>query len=334
MLKILLHSLAAALLLGTLSSSMANEPYQEDRPGDGLLGGVVGGPEKETAQDQFAYASALEQNGSLRKAGKAYRKLVAHWPDHDLAPDAQFRYARTLEQRDKSDTAFHAYQELLDTYPAGMAYDYVKVLDRQFEIASALKDKRKAKFLFFPGFKSPAQALELFEKVFENAPRRSAAWSRGPEVGYVLGSLHEEVGDYELAAAVYLDTVIRYPDSPYAEKAAFGRGRSLVGLSEDAPYDRAAAQQAYHYLSLFNGTYPTSEHGQDAGDLLHQMYERMAHSDFEVARFYDRHTSRPDAALAAYESFVDRFPASEYATEAKARIKALNEVVEDDRERR
>jgi outer membrane protein assembly factor BamD (BamD/ComL family) len=325
--------LVLALLLAAVLPVLGGKPYEAGRPGGKMLG-VLGGPEKDAPEDQYAYASGLEQDGKLKAAGKAYRQFVANWPDHDLAPEAQFRYARVLEQRGKEEKAFHAYQELVDTYPAGFPYEYGKVLDRQYEIASRVRERRHMKFLIFPGYRSPARALELYDKIVANAPRRSAAWKRGPEVGFVLGQLHEEMGDHAEAAAAYLDTLVRYPDSEFAERAFFRRTQCLVEISEDSPYNREAAEQAYHALSLFSTTYPVSEYVQDAGESMRKMYEHLARGDFEVARFYDKHTRKPEAAVAAYESFVDRFPASAYTAEAKARIKVLNQVVEERRERR
>lgn len=311
--------LLTALIFGGISAPAA-KPYEETQKTHSWFS--FNRPSKKNPVDQLAHADALFEAGKMRKAGRAYKALAITWPGSPQVIPAQLRYARTLDARHKLEPAFDAYQALMEGNAGGFAYD--EVLKRQFEIAQEIMNKRKGKLLIFGGFKAPEHAIPLFEKVVQNGPRAPFA----PQAQYLIGQCNEFAEEYELAVVAYMTAQHRYPLSPYAEKAAFGRARALYTLSEESPNDADALEQALAGVVLFLNRYPDSEETELAKAYRDTLYTKRVRAAYNQALFYDKLTRKPVAALQAYRSFVKMYPRSEWAEVAQQRIDELAAHVE------
>ncbi len=311
--------LLAALVFGGISAPAA-KPYEETQKQHSWFS--FNRPAKKNPADQLAHADALYEEGKLRKAGRAYKALYITWPGSPQAVPAQLRYARTLDARHKLEPAFDAYQALMEANAGGFAYD--EVLQRQFDIAQEVMNRRKGKLLIFGGFKAPEHAIPLFEKVVQNGPRAPFA----PQAQYLIGQCHEVSEAYELAVVAYMTAQHRYPLSPYAEKAAFGRARALYTLSEESPNDADALEQALAGVVLFLNRYPNSEETELAKAYRDTLYTKRVRAAYNQALFYDKLARKPVAALQAYRSFVKMYPRSEWAEVAQQRMDELAAHVE------
>ncbi len=279
-------------------------------------------PAKKNPTDQLAHADQLFAQGALKKAGKAYRALAMTWPGSPEAVPAQLRYGRSLDARGKSEKAFEAYQTLMKNHAGGFPYD--DVLKRQFEIAKEVMERRRGRVLLFGGFKAPERAVPLFEEVVKNGPRSPYA----PEAQYLIGWCYEISDQLELAVVAYMTAQHRYPNSPYADRAAFGRARSLYRLSEESPNDEDALEQAWAGVVLFLNNYPQSEDAELARAYRDTLLSRRARASYDKAVFYDTLAKKPAAALQAYQTFVKMYPRSEWASVAQTRIDQLSANME------
>ena len=322
----LFFGLAVVLSLASASwGAGARKAYDEDEASLGTTGWFVR-PVADTPMDQLAHADALAEKGRLARAERAYRALVNRWPREPEAAVAQHKRAILLRRRGKLKEAFEAFQRLIEVYPGQFAYE--EVLQAQFDVAVEVMNQRRGKFLVFPGFAAPERALEMLAQVVENGPR----WARAAEAQYLQGTIREKNFEHELAVLDYTETLLRYPDSAFAEPAALGRARTLVRLSDESPHDTAAAWEAWYALSLFNTTYPDSDLRSEADGYARHIYDRLARGAYDIAVYYDRTADQAAAALSAYESFVRRFPGSRWTAEANRRISELKPVVENARE--
>lgn len=279
-------------------------------------------PAKKNPTDQLAHADRLFAEGALKKAGKAYRALAMTWPGSPEAVPAQLRYARSLDARNKTEKAFEAYQNLMKAHAGGFPYD--DVLKRQFELAKEVMARRRGRVLLFGGFKAPERAVPLFEDVVKNGPRSPFA----PEAQYLIGWCYEISDQLELAVVAYMTAQHRYPDSPFADKAAFGRARSLYRLSEESPNDEDALEQAWAGVVLFLNSFPQSEDAELARAYRDTLLGRRARAAYDKAVFYDKLAKKPAAALQAYQTFVRMYPRSEWASVAQTRMDELAANVE------
>jgi outer membrane protein assembly factor BamD (BamD/ComL family) len=278
-------------------------------------------PAQTNAAAQEAYAFSLYENGQLRASANAYQALVYAWPDSRQAVSAQLALAKIQQKREKYEKAFDEYQYLIDHY-AGQ-FNYPEVLDLQFQIANYLMNSKRGQFLFFPGFESPERAVPLFESIIRNAP----SWEKTPLAQFNLGMIHESNSETEEAIAAYEVLLNRYPGSQWAPDAAYHQACCLEKLSADRPNDENAINDAISALIDFIQTYPNSSGVPDASSRKEGLIKRLEHMAFERARFYDKLTRRPEAALQSYEDFLKRFPSSESANLARERIAALKLLV-------
>lgn len=296
----------------------AREPA-ETRKRPGLLTRTA----KDTPEAQLAYADTLRDEGQTRRAKKAYAALVAVWHGSAEAPAAQLAYARLQEDAGRYVRAFDEYQYLVDHF-AGR-FPYQDVIDRQFRIANVIMTKRWGAVWPLPGFLAPERALPLFETLVRNAP----GGDRAAECQFTVGLIHEQGHDLDDAARAYEAVRTRYPARAQAEEAAFRQAFCRYDLARKSPRDDARCREALSALAAFLRDYPDSANSAEARrgrDALHARWVAMA---YEQAVFYDRIARKPKAALIAYSDFVQKFPLTEQAKEAKERIAILTSQVED-----
>ena len=300
-----------------LNAGAAAAPYTEAQPAHGWNIFRLR-PVKANPAEQLAYARQLQQAGRSRAAIRQLRALVSTWPSAPEAAEAQFTYARLLEERQDWSSAFEEYTYLIEHY-AG-AFPYSEVLDRQFNIAKLIMNRRKARFLFFPGFFSPERAVPLFEKIVAHGPE----WSRSDEAQHLIGRAYELSQQYELAVVAYASVQVRYPNSPFAEQAALARAVCLDHLAREAPHNEAALEEAWSAAAQFVQRYPQSDQAPVAVKLRDDLYRRRAQIAFNRATFYDRTARQPRAALMEYQDFIRLFPQSEWTAQAQQRVEALS----------
>lgn len=310
----------ALLLLVPPTARTAEPPYEESAKQHSWIS--FNRPARKTAADQLAYADTLRAEGSLRKAGKAYKALVVTWPGSPQAAAAQYGHAQMLDARGKTLEAFEEYEFLMTRFAGGYPYD--DVLQRQFDIAKETLTRPRGAFLFFSGFQAPERAVPLLEKVVKNGPRAAFA----PEAQYLIGKAYELSEQHELAVVAYMTAQHRYPLSPFAEKASFGRAHCLYLLSEENANDTEALDQAWAATVFFINSFPRSEDVDVAKAYRETLLRRRAKASYDQAVFYDRLAHRPAAALQSYRSFVRQFPNSEWTSVASLRIEELSRTVE------
>lgn len=313
-------ALLALLLVLAGQSARAERPYEESEKKHSWLS--LTRPSRDTAAAQLEYAEELRARSSFRKAGKAYRALVITWPGSPQAAAAQYGYAQMLDARGKLLDAFDEYEILMTRFVGGFPYD--AVLQRQFEIARGVMDRRRGKFLLFGGFRAPERAVPLFESVVKNGPRADFA----PEAQYLVGKAYELSEQLELAVVGYMTAQHRYPLSPFAQKAAFGRAHCLYRLAEENQNDDEALEQAWAGVTVFINTFPMADEIEVAKSYRETLLRRRAKTAYDRAVFYDHVARKPTAALQAYQSFAQLFPNSEWTSVARVRIDELSKTVE------
>jgi TolA-binding protein len=313
--------LLAGLVLGAAVTASAAKPYEETTARSHWYNFFIR-PAKTNPHDQLLHADELRAAGWLRSAAKQYRLLTVFWPQAPEAPTAQLALARVLDARQQWQDAFEEYSYLIEHYPGSFAYN--EILQRQFEIAETVMTARKGKFLFFPGFESPDRAIPLFEKILEHGPE----WAKAPECQFLIGRAYEFGYEHELAVAAYLTVLVRYPDAPFAEQAAYHRAMCLERLASAEPNNESVLDEAWTAMHQFVSRYPKSEHLEQALKLRDDLLRRRAQLAFARARYYDTIARQPKAALMEYQDFVRNFPHSDSTPQAQTRIEHLAPLVE------
>lgn len=297
------------------------EPVGEKKA-DRKYPSILKRPDKDTPAEQLEWAKELLEKGEKRQARKQFRNLVHEWHGSREAPEAQLNYARLLDEAGKYVVAFREYQYLMDNFSGSFPHE--EVLDRQFRIANHVKNERRFRFIFFPGFSAPERALPMYESIIKNGRN----WEKAPEAQFQIGLIHEDDREYEEAVIAFEYVRMRYSKSPYALQAAFRRAVCLYRMARIYRYDERSIREALSALAMFRRDHPKSAEAAEAGRMLQELKDDLAEKYYRIAVYYDNKVKKPEAALIAYTNYIRQFPSSDMVKTAEARIEALRVQLE------
>ncbi|MDF7823527.1 tetratricopeptide repeat protein [Pontiellaceae bacterium B12227] len=276
---------------------------------------------KDSSADQWSFAKETRDRGHLKKAEGRMLYLYRRWPNSKEAPWAARARADMLFERKQWKESFTAYQYLIDNYSSRMG-DYDLALERQFEIAEKIMNRKRLRWIF-GGYRAPEYAVEYFEKVNSNGPQ----WARAPEAQFMVGKCNQDAKEYELAISAYAVLGYRYPDSAYAEEAAWQQIQCLIKLRKEFPSSPEILDRTLTSTTVFLSTFPVSEHKDEIIQLRNELYEVKAGRVFDEAAFYAKVPKEPEAAIIYYEKMIEEYPRSQMVPLAEERIAELKELL-------
>ena len=293
-------------------------PYQETRSGNYFYLNPFS-YKPATAEEHWKYAESLREDGHDRSARKQYEIFVKRWPEDVHAPAAKQRVAEIYFAKGKNKKAFTAYEELIQQYYSSIK-DYNAILDQQYVLAEKEMNRKRMRWLF-GGYRAPERAVPLFESIIKNAPQ----WERAPEMQYMIGEAYQKNDDLELAVVAYSATEYRYPNSPFAEKAAVSKIGSFKKLVDTTPYSVDIREQAQLSAGMFPELYTNSQHIAEAQEFGKELHGLDAQHNYEIGRFYER-VPRPvqtNSAVIYYNKVIKKYGDTEYAAKAAERLRVL-----------
>jgi len=296
-------------------ATAAAKPFVETEPSRGLH--LFNRPKQRDAAAQWAYVQDLERRGKIKAASNQALALRVFWPYSPEAPLAQLLHARLLEKRGALQNSFDAFQFLVENYTGHFEFD--AIIENQMYLAKTLMEQRKGRFLFLPGFTAPERAIPLFEKIVASAPE----WRGAAEAYYLIGVAQERIYEYHQAIDSYFTTMNRFPNSAFAERAAFDQTQCHIKLSKDAPNDKRAIDTAIASCDLYLQRYPASPHRTQVESNLQKLRKQQIKNAFALALYYDRILHKPESALIEYTEFVALYPNAAQAPAARLRITQL-----------
>jgi outer membrane protein assembly factor BamD (BamD/ComL family) len=275
----------------------------------------------ETSAKQWDYARETQNKGQLKKADRRMLYLVRRWPNSKEAPWAQRARADMLYARGDLKDAFKEYQYLIDNYSSRMR-DYDSVLQSQFDIAVDTMNHRRMRWLF-GGYRAPEYAVEYFEDVIRNGPQ----WPRAQEAQFLIGKAYQESDELELAISAYGVLGYRYPDSTFAEEAAWRQIMCLDKMRKEYPNSLESLERALTATTVFLTLFPKSAHRDEIIQLRNQLYEVKAGKAFDEAAFYAKVPKKPASAIIYYEHMIEEYPKSKLVPEAEKQIAELKRLM-------
>lgn len=275
-----------------------------------------------TSAEQWDYAREAQNKGWLKKADRRMLYLVRRWPNSKEAPWAQRARSDMLYSRGKLKDAFKEYQFLIDNYSSRML-DYDSVLESQFEIAVDVMNRRRMRWLF-GGYRAPEYAVDYFEDVIRNGPQ----WSKAPEAQFLIGQAYQEAKELELAISAYGVLGYRYPESSFAEEAAWQRIACLDQLRQEFPCSLEILGRTLTATTVFLASHPESAKKGETILLRNKLYEVKARKGFDEAAFYAKVPKKPEAAIIYYERMIEEYPKSKLVPEAQVRIAEIKHLMQ------
>lgn len=320
---------AAVLLLPALAPRPAeaipawmrgwhSDPYEESA--DDRHFQLFNRPSKKTPAAQWEYVQSLRNAGKTRAAAKQALGLRLFWPTAPEAPLAQWTYARLLEERGHPAESFDAFQYMVDHY-AGQ-FEFGELIEIQHRLAKKVMDTRVGHFLFIPGFRAPEKAIPLYEKIAENAPEDP----RTAEALVNIGKANEFNYEYAKAIDAYFRALNRFPGTPAAEEAALRQALCHVEIADDEPNDQRALATARAACELYLRNHAASASPEDRERMqanLDRLADRQSRFDYNLGLYYEKTLKRPDSAIIAYQTFLERHPGDFRAEEVRHRLAAL-----------
>lgn len=308
----------AVSILFALTASSEELAYQEDTRGNYFYLNPFS-HKPITPAEHWDYAVALREKGKLSDARKQFEILVKRWPESPQAAAAKQAVGDIYFEQGKDQKAFETYKDLIQRYYTGLK-NYDTVLENQYTIAQREMTRKRMKVLF-GGYTAPERAIPYLESIIRNAPQ----WERAPEIQFEIGEAYRRNEEYALAIQAYTTVEYRYPENPFAEKAAIAKIRCLKNRVEHVPYSVDLHEDATVATDIFLANHQDSEYAPEVSAFAAELAESAAQKDFEIAGFYE-HVPDPikkEAARVYYEKVIKEHPDTEYAKASAERLRVL-----------
>ncbi len=271
---------------------------------------------KDTPQQQFDWAFKFFKAKDYKKSAEEFLRLVRFYPQAELAAESQYFAGKSYEAMEEYEQAFYAYQKGIETYPFSKRLD--EMTEREYEIAGKFYAGQKVKVLGIPTFPSVWKAIEMYQKVVDNAPYGKYA----DQSLFKIGECYKKAGDFQQARLAFQKLVDEHPESKLAEEANFQVGLCASQASLKPSYDQSVTDEALKEIEDFAKRHPESKLTADADKMHKSLREKKAQSDYTIAEFYWKQKWY-DSAGEYYKDIVANFPDTETAKKAEERLKII-----------
>ena len=275
-----------------------------------------------TAQELSAMADSAVKDGNLKKAVKAYSKLLKRYPRDTLAPQASFRIGEIQEQRHDYLRAAGAYRYLVEKYPQSPHYN--EAIEGQFRIGELFLGGKKRKIFGVTVSNMLDAAVEIFASVVRSAPYGKYT----ARAQFDIGLAREKQGLADAAITAYQAVIDKFPNEPVAADAQYQIGYLWYSAARAGAKDPNAVSNAKTGFQDFLFRYPHSEKAPQARENLGRLENKATSDSFGVAKFYDKRGNYR-AAVIYYNEVIRQQPGSSQSDEAKRRIDQLRSKIGD-----
>lgn len=275
---------------------------------------------KDTPQEQFDWAMKFYKVKEYKKAVDEFLKLVRYYPQAELAAEAQYYAGQSFEALEECEQAFFAYQKAIETYPFSKRME--DMIAREYEIANKFYAGERIKVWGIPTFPSIWKAIEVYQKVVDNAPYGKYA----DQALYKIGECYKKAGDFQQARLAFQKLVDEHPESKLAEEASFQVGLCASQASLKPTYDQSVTDEALKEIEDFSRRHPESNLTDEADKMRQALREKKAQSDLSIAEFYLRQKAY-DAAAVYYKNIIENFPDTNCAKMADEQLKEIEKRV-------
>jgi outer membrane protein assembly factor BamD (BamD/ComL family) len=283
------------------------------------------------ADEEFRAAETLFQQGKLKDAEAAFKKLAKKRKDTPWGEKSQYYLAETQYQQGKYTSAHNSFEQLHADYAATVYLE--KLVAREYEIAQY--------WLSFsdPGRKPPKDAawtdringrrplldtggyaMRVLEHVRQNDPQGPLA----DDATLQMADYHFAIGDYDAAAGYYDELLTGHPKSPYVQRAQLASIDSKMKGYLGPDYDGTGLEQARETVKQTMATFPERQASVDNA-LYHTIdliSDQQAERAYRVGQYY-RRTGHVISAEYYFAMIPYRWPRSSWASQAKVQLAEL-----------
>lgn len=281
-------------------------------------------PAQQTAEARPFYEKGLqaEQDGRLRAALKAYKRVYEKYPASGFAAQSLYNTGIIQFERKNWKKAFGAFQSILVFHPDFPRFN--ELVEYQFRIALAQAEGDGVRFLFVIPFRALNRSVEYFEIVINNAPYSELA----PLALMNVALIHQYKGQTPEAIEALDRLINNYPASLLADDAYLSLAETFATLVQGPEYDQGATREAISYFEDFLILYSNNEDIARAEDGLADMEDVYARSKLVIGEYYFRYRGWFQAAEIFFNEAITIAPDSPAADSARnfiARMEAIRE---------
>jgi outer membrane protein assembly factor BamD (BamD/ComL family) len=268
-----------------------------------------------------AEAKQLVSTGKTDKAGKAFAKLKADYPQ--LAGDDfdAFVKAELLYSQRKYIEASNAYDRFTEQFPESPLKQ--SALQRQYQIATAFLGGQKRPVLKVFKLSAYEEGTEIMNRIADKA-------GDAPLARDALGTLaqsNEKRGAYHEAYLAWANVRDKWPKEQIGKEALLGKARSLELDYRGPKFDSEVLESSKSYYDEYQEKYPDAAAEIKVSQTLNRIDQQLAEKELIIADYYAR-TGGSAAANLYYQRIIDDWPNSSAAKSAEQKAAALKEKQE------
>ncbi|OGW75817.1 MAG: hypothetical protein A2Z72_04075 [Omnitrophica bacterium RBG_13_46_9] len=275
---------------------------------------------KDTPEEQFKWAMKLFEEKDYKWAAEEFISLVENYKDSDLAPEAQYYAGRAYEESGKYYFAFQNYQKVIESYPFTEKID--EIIKREYELGEALYKRHRGKLMGKELMTDLDRAVEIFQRVRENAPFGEYA----DKAQFMIGECYKKSEQYNEAIDAFQKVVDEYPQRESVDKAKYEVALCTYLASLKSDYDQELTEEAIKRFKKFtkNQEDPAGPEAAEAAIFL--LEDKKAESLFKTAKFYERQKQYKSAVI-YYQEIIDKYPKSVFSKSASERLKEIDPLL-------
>ncbi len=271
---------------------------------------------KDTPKEQYEWAMSFYDSKDYKRAATEFEKLVKNYEYSEYAADSQYRVGLSYDSQGKYYIAFQNYQKAIDNFPHVSNID--EIIAREFNIANIYASKQNPKVLGTEIMTSYDRAIEIYNKVVDNAPFGKFA----DEAQFKMATTMKESGRYDEATLAFQKILDDYPASKLYAQAKYEMADSAYKASLQPAYDAAPTDKALKAFEDFTSTTSDEKLNKEAQGTIKRLKNKAAEKSFLTAEFYEQQKHYASAII-YYQDVIDRYPDSISAGIAIGRIADL-----------
>ena len=284
-------------------------------PGDQLPENPKHAP-KDTPQEQYNWAKQFFEKQEFKRSEQEFARLVAKYPDSDLAPEAQYYAGRSFEELGKYYFAFEHYQKMVDSYPHTRRM--TEIIEREYNIARIYQAKDAPRLMGLELNVSLDRAIGIYKKVIDNSPFGEYA----DKAYFNMAKCYRRARKYNEAVDAYDRLINDYPQSSLVEKSKYELATTMYEASLDPEYDQESTDEALRKFERIAKTTSIPSIAKEADQAIAVLKSRKADSIVEIAEFYEKQGKFASAVI-YYRDVVEKYPSSDAAEISKKRIEQI-----------
>ena len=276
---------------------------------------------KDTPEAQYEFAMNLYNKKNYRDAGDAFVRLVEHWKDSSVTPDAQYYAAVAYQKADRPYIAFNNYEKVIKYYPFSKRID--DIVKAEYDIGMLFYERSEAMLMGVELMGEVERAIEIFSAIIEHMPYSSYA----DNAQFMIGMSYKKLHQYNESVAAFEKVVQEYPKSKLVDRAKYEIAQAMSIASKDSDYDQQTTDEAIEKFKQYSEEIKSEKVKEEAKITINRLREKKAKSIYDIAFFYER-MKKYRAAYIYYSQVFNEYKDTTYSKLAKEKLdKKINPLL-------